>query len=177
MIPPNKYLTFRHTFLGSNSYKGTKNFDKLYANFLINPSLNKCNSFNNKLSDIELKILNEAFCIVFVLPTRYAWKDSWKSAKSDLNKLMDCIETRLTEDQLIVAWDVVFKKVDHKLKNAYSIIGIEHIMDIPINNKNVMVPGNIFIMNNGKIIGNALNVENCIDLFHLVYKENSVEKI
>lgn len=165
MIPPNKYLTFRHTFLGSISYKGTKNFRDLYINFLVNPSLNKCNSFNNKLSDIELKILNEAFCIVFVLPTRYAWKDSWKSARSDLDKLMNCIETRLKEDQLIVAWDVLFKKVDQKLKSAYCIIGIEHIMDIPIDDKSVMVPGNIFIMNNSKIIGNALDVENCIDLF------------
>ncbi|QKF94793.1 hypothetical protein QKU48_gp1335 [Fadolivirus algeromassiliense] len=177
MIPPNKYLTFSHTFLGSASYTGTENFKKLYVNFLRNPSLNKCQSFSNQLSDIELQILNEGFCIIFVLPTRYAWKDSWESLKPDLDKLMNFIEKFINEDNLIVAWDVLFKRVQPKLKSAYAIIGIEHIIDIPFNDKFVMVPGNIFITNNGKIVGNGLNVENCIELFKSVYGENSSNMI
>ena len=169
MIPPDKYLTFRHKYFGAMSYKGNENFKELYINFLKNPSGNKCESFNNKLSDIELKVLTEACCIVFVLPTRYSYSDIWKQLRPELNKLMEFLKTIIKEDKLIVAWDVFYGKVEPKLKKAFAIIGIEHIMDVPFNDKNVMIPGNIFIIKNGKIVGDGLKVENCIDLFKSAY--------
>lgn len=170
MIPPNKYLTFSHNYFGSMSYKGHENFNQLYMNFLQNPSSNKCASFNNKLSEVQLRVLNEAYCIVFVLKTgqHFSSKCIWGPMKPELDKLMNFLDTIISDKKLILAWDVFDNKVEHKLKKAYAIIGIEDIMDVSFD-KNIMVPSNIFIIKNGKIVGNGLKVENCINLFKSVY--------
>ena len=180
MIPPSNYLTFRHMYNGSSSYSGKENFEKLYEMFLKNPIGNKCNSFSNELSTIELKVLKEGwFCIIFVLPSTCAWKSSWEQSKNDLDKLMECIEATMGDEYLIKAWDVLFNKFDHKLLNSCAVIGIESIMNTPFD-KSVMVPGNIFITNKGKVVSNHLQVNDCMKMFEQTYgfkKELCINKI
>ena len=171
MIPPNKYLTFAHKFFGKKNYQ---NIDKLYIEFIKNPDKNTCESFSNKLDDIEMQVLNECtFCIIFVLPpnSKYIMGSVWKNHKEERDRLLKCVTKYISEDNMIVAWDVFFKKSDKKLNNACAVIGLESIMDITNTwfNKDVMIPGNIFITNKGQVIGNKMTVNDCIELFDEVY--------
>jgi len=154
---------------GSASYHGKEDFKELYEKFLKNPTANKCDSFDNKLSFDELKILKEGwFCIIFVLPSVPAWKSSWELSEDDLDKLMKCIEATMGNEFLIQAWDLFFKKYDHKLLNSCAVVGIQSIMDTSFD-KSIMVPGNIFITNKGKVVSNHLQVNDCMKMFEQTY--------
>ena len=78
---------------------------------------------------------------------------------------MDYIATTSIDQHLIEAWDLFFKKFDHKLKNSFAIIGIESIMDTGFD-ADMMTPGNIFITSSGKIIKNKLNVDDCMNVLN-----------
>ena len=87
---------------------------------------------------------------------------------------MDYIKPLLGEDNLITAWDVHFERtdIDNKLDNSYAIIGMESIMDVPFDKK-YMVPGNIIMTKSGKVIGNRLTADQCINLFRGLYGKKS----
>jgi hypothetical protein len=177
MIPPCKYLTFRHNYFGSVGYNGKENFKKLYKRFLKDPYLNECKSFNNKLSDVQMRVLKGGcICIVFVLPVNYRWEDIWEGYEHHRNKLVGYIKTTQINEHLIEAWDILFKRADSKLKNSYAIIGLECIMDAPFD-RSVMVPGNIFITSGGKVILNNLNVDDYIGMLKRLSTQTDLQMI
>lgn len=162
MIPPNNYLTFIHHFSGSFYYKGTGNYEELYSNFLENPENNTCEYFSNILSNEQIEILKMGFlCIVLVIPTEKIWGGLSKVYRDKINKIVKHMEEIIKTKpiNLIGAWDVEFDEVDHKINNNNcAIIIIESIMKVPLDGTH-MYPGNIFILNYGKVIFSNLDID------------------
>lgn len=166
MIPPNKYITFSHMYTGSFYYKGPKKEHQvLYDKFLADPDSNQFPElFNNILSKTEEKVLRHGqFCVVFILDTDRCYNhdehDHWPPHTKNLDIVLKYVKK--ADVKLIKAWDIYFEKVDHLL-NRCAIVGIESIMKTPFD-KSVMVPGNIFITENGEITHNYLTIDDAIN--------------
>lgn len=98
MIPPNKYLTFSHNYIGQAKYNGTQNFKEIYRAFLKDPhnpiNIKYLDFFNNRLSKIETNVINSAkICIIFVLePREGIMYDSWKPQAINRDKILAYIK-------------------------------------------------------------------------------------
>ena len=175
MIPPNKFISIQYWFSGTHKCecegKHTKEeYYRFYDEFLENPESNQHPEyFQNTLSKTEEKVLYHGkFCIVVVSQT-YRGYDSKKTEQ--ICNLLKSIAKNFDSNKLIMAWDAFFKTVDNILDRC-AVIGIDNIMNVKFD-KEVMVPGNIFIVENGIVTQNNLSVDDAIRIS--IEKNNSMD--